>query len=148
MTRQNPHGSGGILLLAGAGALVYYAYSKGYFGQIFTTSATTTTTGGGSTTTGGTTTPPVGSPSYNSLAAIYQRLVGLAGANTVQTPDAWNYDLATVQSVANPLPPPEVVWTDSSFDRNVTMTLAQYWSGMSAYLHQNAGLSALMGGYA
>ncbi len=137
-----------LLIVGGGGLLLWYLNSKGYLNFGTTTAPATTGPATGSGTGAGTGTGSGGgtsAPNYNSLAAIYTRLVADAGA-TAQTngltADGWNYSLARV--VANVTPPdPAVLFPDQ--DRAMKITAATYWSAVSPYLHTTYNLSGLRG---
>jgi hypothetical protein len=102
----------------------------------FVTPATTTP----ATTTPATTTPAT-TPDFNSLAAIYSRMVAAAPSNASLTADGWNVYLASVSSVTPPAPESVFTFTDAN-PRTATMTAAQYWSLMEPYL-VTQGMSGL-----
>lgn len=141
-----------ILILAGGAALLLW-----YFTQKATTTTTGTTTG---TTPGATTptaTPTATTPSstpttptssgaigsgaaYNSLAAIEQRVQADAIANaepSLISAYAWNVYLGRNANVTPP--DPSAIFADASSP----ITFAAYWSGTSAYLAANLGMSGL-----
>ena len=103
----------------------------------FATTATTTT----AATTTPTTTTTTATPDFNSLAAIYSRLVAAAGVNASLTADGWNVYLKSVSSVTPPDPGSVFTFTDAN-PRTATMTAAQYWSLMEPYL-VTQGMSGL-----
>jgi len=96
----------------------------------FATPAAATTTP--ATTTPATTTPAT-TPDFNSLAAIYSRMVAAAPTNASLTADGWNVYLKSVSSVTPPDPGSVFTFTDAN-PRTATMTAAQYWSLMEPYL--------------
>jgi hypothetical protein len=102
----------GLVGLAG-----YWVYEK-----FFATSAAATTT-----------TPAAATDAFNSLAAIYGRIVGAVPANTLYTVDQWNTVLAAQSNVTPPDPAAVFTFTDAS-PRTATMTAAHYWSVMEPYL--------------
>jgi hypothetical protein len=107
--------------------------------QFFATPAAATTTP--ATTTPATTTPTAPSDAFNSLVAIYNRLVAAAPANAALTADGWNVYLKSVSSVTPP--DPAAIWTFTDANpRTATMTAAQYWSKMEPYL-VTTGMSGL-----
>ena len=104
----------------------------------FATPAAATTTP--ATTTPATTTPAT-TPDFNSLAAIYSRMVAAAPTNASLTADGWNVYLKSVSSVTPPDPGSVFTFTDAN-PRTATMTAAQYWSLMEPYL-VTQGMSGL-----
>lgn len=129
-----------IVKFAVIGAVGYFAY-KYFFADASTTGTTDTTGAGGGTSPGGTTgTAPT--VNFNSLDAIYQRFAAAAGTS-VRTPDQFNYYLAQQIPAGKTLPDPPTVFTQEGFDRNATMTIANYWGAMAPYLKANLGLSGL-----
>jgi hypothetical protein len=122
-------------LAIGVGA--YWVYET-YFATpaVATTTPATTTP---ATTTPATTTPAT-TPAFNSLAAIYSRMVAAAPSNAL-TADQWNVYLALVSAVAAPDPNAVFTFTDAN-PRTATMTAAQYWSKMEPYL-VTQGMSGL-----
>jgi hypothetical protein len=116
----------------------YWLYETFFVTPAATTTTTPATTTTGTTTTG--TTTSTTTPDFNSLAAIYSRMVAAAPSNAL-TADQWNVYLADQSSV---IPPdPNSIWsfTDAN-PRTATMTAAQYWSKMEPYL-VTQGMSGL-----
>jgi hypothetical protein len=121
------------------------------FNKPATAAATTTTTPGGgqsppanqaagsNATSGAAST----TPAFNTLAAIYQRLVQAAQAAGVTStgvgPDSWNYYLAAVSDIT----PPDPLTVFPGVDRTKPMTSATYWSAMSGFLTKNMGMTGL-----
>ena len=124
-------------LAIGVGA--YWVYET-YFATpaVATTTPATTTP---ATTTPATMTPTTTTPAFNSLAAIYSRMVAAAPANALLTADGWNVYLKSVSSVTPPAPESVFTFTDAN-PRTATMTAAQYWSLMEPYL-VTQGMSGL-----
>ena len=118
-------------LAIGLGA--YWVYET-----YFATPAPATTTKG--TTTGGTTTGG-STDAFNSLAAIYTRLVKAAPTNASLTADQWSFYLKGVSSVQPPDPASVFTFTEAN-PRTASMTAAQYWSVMEPYL-VGTGMSGL-----
>lgn len=143
MNRQeNAGGGGGMFILLGVGLLAFWYISKGGLSSILGTTTTTPTTGTTTTPTqtGGTTTQTPPAPAYNSIAAIYQRILSASGNSLTQTlsPDQWNYYLVTNSSIpAGPDP-------NAVFGGHDPITLSAYWSGMQSWL-TGQGLSGLSG---
>jgi hypothetical protein len=92
------------------------------------------------TTTPTTTTPTTTPDAFNSLAAIYARMVAAAPSNAL-TPDQWAVYLKSVSAVTPPDPASVFTFTDAN-PRTATMTAAQYWSVMEPYL-VTQGMSGL-----
>lgn len=130
--RQNASGGIGEVLKWGLlGVAAYWIYTT-----FFTTAATPATATPAAT--------PAAAPAstFNTLDAIYSRMVAAVPANTQQTADQWNTVLAA-QSAVTP-PDPNAVFTFTTANpRTATMTAAQYWTPMSAYLAKNMGMSGL-----
>jgi len=142
-----------VLVIGAGGLLLWYLDTKGYFAGIFGASTTTpVTTGTGTTTTTTTGTGTSTTPGFNSLAAIYQRMVADAGsqaASTGLTAYGWNYSLARVTSITPP--DPLTLWSGGADQQ--PMTASQYWSVMAPALTAQFGLSGVrsmrgMGGWA
>jgi hypothetical protein len=83
--------------------------------------------------------PPI---AFNSLDAIYGRLSTAVGS-TPLTADGFNYYLATVLPANITPPDPLLVFTSPTWNREGTMTLANYWGAMAPYLRDSLGLSGL-----
>ena len=107
--------------------------------QFFATPAAATTTP--ATTTPTPPTPAATTPDFNSLSAIYSRMVAAAPANATLTADQWNVYLGSQSSVTPPDPATVFTFTDAN-PRTATMTAAQYWSKMEPYL-VTQGMSGL-----
>jgi len=129
-----------IGLFAGA---AYLAYSQGWLsflgiGTAAATTTATTTTGTAATTTA-VELAKVAAPSFNSLDAIYSRMVALASKDGITStgPDVWNYYTVNAGGPSQ-MPSPE----DAGLTR-VNMTSAQYWSAMSPVLKTKLGLSGM-----
>lgn len=92
---------------------------------------------------------PATLPGFNSLAAIYTRMVQDAVANTAGstaasislTADGWNYYLAR-QSSITPAAPGDVFGATYQANPNALLTAAQYWAAMEPYL-VTKGMSGL-----
>jgi len=82
--------------------------------------------------------PASGAAAYNSLDAIYARMVAAGGGDT--GPDGWN---ARLVAAGGPSPAPDPLEVFPGVDRAVSMTAAQYWGPMSKYLAAHAGLSGV-----
>jgi hypothetical protein len=83
--------------------------------------------------------PPI---AFNSLDAIYGRLSTAVGS-TPLTADGFNYYLARVLPANITPPDPLAVFTSPTWNREGTMTLANYWGAMAPYLRDSLGLSGL-----
>lgn len=88
-----------------------------------------------------------GGTSFNSLDAIYRRLVTVATAGGVNPavgvgPDAWNTYLV-LPTVSTVVTAPDPMAVFPGIDRSKAMTAVQYWSGMSDYLSKNSGLKGI-----
>jgi hypothetical protein len=116
------------------GLVGYWVYENFFATPAATTTATTTTPATATTATATT-------DAFNSLAAIYGRIVGAAPANASLTADQWNVYLAAQSSVTPPDPASVFTFTDAN-PRTATMTAAQYWSVMEPYLVKQ-GMSGL-----
>lgn len=82
---------------------------------------------------------------FNSLDAIYQRLAKAVGSQQL-TADGFNVYLAQQLESGKTPPSPTDVFTSTGWDRNATMTLANYWGAMAPYLKSNLGLSGIGNG--
>ncbi len=124
----------GLIALVG-----YYIYET-----FFATPATTVTT-----TPAATTTQPAVNTGFDSLAAIYTRMIqdavnntpGATTANIVLTADQWNFYLARQSSIV-PVAPGTIFGATYTANPTATMTAAQYWSVMEPYL-VSQGMSGL-----
>jgi hypothetical protein len=88
--------------------------------------------------------PAPGPVGYNTLDAIYGRMVTAAAAPSAgYNADQWNYFLAQVSNIT----PPDVMDVFSSvpgFDRSKNlMSAMEYWAVMAPYLKSKMGLSGL-----
>jgi cytoskeletal protein RodZ len=140
-SRHNAGGAGEILKWGLLGVAAYWIYTT-FFSTPATTTAATTTTAPATTTT--TTTP---TSSFNTLDAIYNRIVAASAndpnlKNGQMTADQWNVYLAA-QSNVTPPAPGAVFGSAYTSNPSETMTAATYWSTMSQYLAANMGMSGL-----
>lgn len=132
-----------LLIIAGGGLLLWFLDTKGYFSGLFGSISSTPATGTTPPPVTTSTTPPAPAPDYNSLSAIATRLQADAGQvpATGLTPYGWNYSLARVWAGI----PPDPVSVFPGVDTTQPMTFATYWSGMSAALKNQFGLSGMAG---
>lgn len=137
--RQDAGGGMGQVIKWGLLGLAAYWIYTNFFAPAPAATATTTTT----PTTTTPTTPVAPTSTFNTLDAIYSRMVAAATADkaaSTLTADQWNVYLKLNSNVSSP-PDPPTVFPDQ--DRATLMTSAQYWAGMSAYLAKNMGMSGL-----
>ena len=85
---------------------------------------------------------PVDAVGFNSLDAIYARLASKAGSGP-RTPDQFNFYLNAELPGGKTAPDPVAVFTDASFDRTATMSLANWWGAVAPWLKTTYGLSGL-----
>lgn len=123
----------GLLAVAG-----YFIYQKFFTGAATPAAATPTPAAPAASAT-----PAAPTSSFNTLDAIYSRMVAAATADKAassMTADQWNLYLKLSSNVASPPDPPTVF---PNQDRGTLMTSAQYWAGMSQYLAANMGMTGL-----
>jgi hypothetical protein len=140
-----------LIKWAAIGLGAYWVYETYFATPAAATTTTTTTTP--ATTTPATTTPVTtttpATPAFNSLAAIYTRMVADAVANVAGstastitlTADQWNFYLAR-QSSITPAAPGTVFGATYQANPSALMTPAQYWNVMEPYL-VTQGMSGL-----
>jgi len=119
----------GLLAVAG-----YFIYQKFFAGA----AATATT----STTPATPATAATPTSTFNTLDAIYSRMVAAATADkaaSTLSADAWNVYLKLNSNIT----PPDPTAVFPGQDRTTLMTSAQYWASMSPYLAKNMGMSGL-----
>jgi hypothetical protein len=138
-SRHNAGGAGEILKWGLLGVAAYWVYTT-FFSSSTTTTAATTKTAPATTTS-------TAASSFNSLDAIYQRIVTASTndpnlKNGQMTADQWNAYLAAESNVTPPAPG-TVFGTSYTSNPTGTMTAATYWSTMSQYLATNMGMSGL-----
>ena len=87
---------------------------------------------------------PPGPVGYNTLDAIYGRMVTAAAApGEGYGADQWNYFLAQVSNITPP-DPTDVFSSVPGFDRSKNlMSAMEYWAVMAPYLKSKMGLSGL-----
>ena len=123
----------GLLAVAG-----YFIYQKFFTGTATPAIATPTPAAPAAPAT-----PAAPTSAFNTLDAIYSRMVAAATADkapATMTADQWNVYLKLSSNVSSPPDPPTVF---PNQDRATLMSSAQYWAGMSQYLATTMGMSGL-----
>jgi len=141
--RNAGSGIGEIIKWGLIGVAAYWVYTNFFSGTVATTTTPATTP---PATTPAATTPASATSSFNTLDAIYSRMVAAAtadkAANTL-TADQWNVYLGLSSNITPPAPGDVFGDAYRANPSALLMTSAQYWSGMSAYLAKNMGMSGL-----
>jgi hypothetical protein len=141
--RNAGSGMGEVIKWGLIGVAAYWVYTNFFSGTAATTTTAATpaaTTPAATTTTA--TTPAAAISSFNTLDAIYSRMVSAATADNAASTlsaDQWNVYLRLNSNIT----PPDPTAVFPGQDRTTLMTSAQYWASMSPYLAKNMGMSGL-----
>ena len=137
----------GMIKLAVAGAVAYYAYSQGWFASLGIGTAAAATPAATPALPAAPVAPaapvnPNPITGSNTLAGIYSRMIAAAGPGPYNA-DVWNTYLATAGSLTPPDPMPIFTAAVPGFTRSQTLTAAQYWGVMAPALTAQQGLSGM-----